>query len=151
MASSFWSNSLLTDEMDSETIEKTLEQDTEKTERVAIKHSVPTEETHELAVDVYETDERVYVVAPLAGVKSTDLEISVNEDQVLVKGLRKNPFEEHADKLYSSECFWGKFERRLTLPKSVDTRDISATFRNGILLIESPRITPTGSRKVKIN
>lgn len=142
MASSFWSNALIAD---------TAEERETTTQRIAIKHNIPTEETHELAVDIYETEDRVYVVAPLAGVKSSDLEISVNEDHIHIRGNRRNPFEEHSDKLYSSECFWGKFERRLTLPKSVDTRDVSATFRNGILLLEAPRIAPAGERKIKIN
>lgn len=141
MASSFWSNALLSDPVE----------ERETTQRIAIKHNIPTEETHELAVDIYETEDRVYVVAPLAGVRSTDLEISVNEDHIHIRGNRRNPFEDHNDKLYSSECFWGKFERRLTLPKSVDTRDVSATFRNGILLLEAPRIAPAGERKIKIN
>lgn len=142
MVTSFWSNRLVTEEE---------EMQTEAPQRVAIKHNIPTEETHELAVDIYETEDRVYVVAPLAGVKSSDLEISVDADQLFVRGMRRNPFEEYNDKLYSSECFWGKFERKLTLPSSVDTRSLSATFRNGILLIEAPRVAPSGVRRIHVN
>lgn len=123
----------------------------EKPKRVAIKHDIPTEATHELAVDIYETDEKLYIVAPMAGVKVSDLEIAVNENNLTVKGNRKNPFAEHSDTLYSSECFWGNFERKLSLPSSVDTRDMSASYRNGILLIEAPRIAPSGLRRISVS
>ncbi|MBT4936756.1 Hsp20/alpha crystallin family protein, partial [Candidatus Peregrinibacteria bacterium] len=112
---------------------------------------IPAEETHELAIDIYETEDKIYIVAPLAGVKSKDISINIDESTVHIKGSRTNPFEEHENKLYSSECFWGKFERKFTLPNSVDTRDISATFRNGILLLETSRIAPSGQRKITIH
>lgn len=146
MASSFWSSTLTGDD-DTSTISDEIVQD----DHIAIKRSIPSEETHELAIDIYETEERVYVVAPLAGVKSKDISISIDEATVHIKGSRINPFEEHENKLYSSECFWGKFERKFTLPNSVDTRDISATFRNGVLLIEASRIAPAGSRNISIH
>lgn len=142
MVSSFWSTSITDEEVTTTP---------SQTQRIAIKHSIPKEEVHELAVDIYETEDRVYIVAPLAGVRSTDIEITVNETQASIKGLRQNPFEEHESKLFTSECFWGKFERKFTLPSSVDTRDMTASFRNGILLIEAPRIAPSGVRRVKIN
>ena len=138
MVSSIWSNTLLKDEI-------------KKGKKVNIKHKIPTEETHELAIDIYETENRVFVVAPLAGVKSSDLEISVDESTIFIEGIRKNPFEDHSEFLYSSECFWGRFERKFTLPSFVDTRDMTATFRNGILLIEAVRIAPSGVKRIKIN
>ncbi|HPO06292.1 MAG TPA: Hsp20/alpha crystallin family protein [Candidatus Gracilibacteria bacterium] len=146
MLSNFWSAAL-----EAETDEKGVETNVPK--KVTIKHQVAEkeEEVQELAVDIYTTEDRIYIVTPLAGVRSPDLEIGVDENVVTISGIRRNPFEEQKEAMYSSECFWGKFERKLSLPAYVDTRDISATFRNGILLIEAPRIAPAGNRRVKIN
>ncbi len=142
--SNFWNSAITKDEEDIKT--------DNHPQRVTIKHKViPSEEAHELAIDIYETEDKIYIVAPIAGVKGTDIEILIEEDVAFIKGNRKNPFKEYEESLYSSECFWGNFERKFTLPKSVDTREISATFRNGILLIEAPRISPAGVKKIKIN
>jgi len=141
MASSFWNTALSSDETSVEAPHK-----------ISIKQqNIPQEEVHELAVDIYETEEKIYIVVPLAGVQSRDINISIDEDVLNVQGIRRNPFEEHESALYSSECFWGKFERQLTLPSSVDTRRMSASFRNGILLVEAERTSPSGSRSIKIS
>lgn len=165
MSSTFWNN-ILADENDtnkendffsksfndsSGTQQQTVSQQHAKT--IPIKHEPPSnsESIHELAIDIYQTEDRIYIVIPLAGVRSSDIEISVNEQTINIKGKRKNPFEDHLETLYSSECFWGNFERTFTLPSSTDTRAMSSTFRSGILLIEAPRVAPSGVRLIKIN
>ena len=125
--------------------------DDKKSNSQTIGGSSSDEETHELAIDIYQTSNRVYIVAPIAGVKSNELEIGVNEGVVVIKGERKNPFREHNKYLYTNECFWGKFERSFTLPSYVDTRNMSANFRDGMLLIEASRVAPSGMKLIKIN
>ncbi len=123
-----------------------------KVSKVKVKNEGKTQEpSHELAIDVYETETNVFVVVPLAGVKSADLDVVINENVIHITGERKNPFEEYEDKIYSSECFWGKFERKFTLPTSVDTRNMMATFRNGILLVEADRVAPSGVKRLAIS
>ena len=146
MPSSFWNNTL-TEEKNTGNIENNFIPE----ERIHIKRNIPTEDMHELAIDIYESDDKIHIIAALAGVKSKDISISIDAETIFISGSRTNPFKEYEDKLYSSECFWGKFERKFTLPSSADTRNISATFRNGILLIEASRITPAGERQIIIH
>lgn len=141
MASSFWTNTLSKD------FEKISESSGEK---VRISHK-EMEEIHELAIDIYEGIEYVSVVVPIAGVQASDIEISVDENIVKIKGNRKNPYDEISNQLYSGECFWGSFSREFSLPSSVDTREMQASFRNGILFIKAPRIAPSGIRRIQIN
>ncbi|PCI24115.1 hypothetical protein COB57_05990 [Candidatus Peregrinibacteria bacterium] len=151
MASSFWMSSLLKEDKDSNTSQEVETKETELVERVPVHQKDAQEEiSHELAIDIYEREDRVFVVVPIAGVKQSDVYISVGGMVVTIEGERKNPFAEHKASLYSSECFWGKFERSFTLPSFVDTREMQATIRNGILLIEAQRISPSGVRKVHI-
>ena len=140
MPKPFWSQMVSQDENDV----------VSQPERVAVKRSHADEDIHELAIDIYEKEDKVLVVVPLAGVKATDIDIIVDGDSICIKGMRNNPFEELSPYLYSTECYWGQFERRFALPSYTDTRDLSATFRNGILLLEASRIAPGGARKIHI-
>jgi HSP20 family protein len=145
MASSFWTNNL------SEKLEQIKSSEDKKVMRVAIKNqSKKTDDIHELALDIYETEEKVYILAPIAGVNNEDIEIEVDENTLIIRGTRKNPFYEENESLYLSECYWGDFERKITLPSSVDTRDMNAYFKNGILYIEAFRIAPSGKRRILV-
>ena len=122
-------------------------------ERVAIqrKNTNTVDNIHELAIDIYEMETQVFIVAPLSGVSASDIEIQIDNETLFISGHRENPFAEHEKNLFLSECFWGKFERKITLPASVDTRSMQATFKKGILFIEAERLAPSGVRKIHIN
>ena len=148
MITNFWNDEVEQDKNEKLSWKLTLS----KVKKVKIKQeNSKIEASHELAIDVYETETNVFVVVPLAGVKSADLDVVINENVIHITWERKNPFDEYSDKLYSSECFWGKFERKFTLPTSVDTRNMMATFRNGILLIEADRVAPSWVKRLSIS
>jgi len=73
------------------------------------------EEEGRLTVDVYQTDDEIVIVAPVAGVSPDDIDISLSGDMITIKGKREmNPKENEVDYLYQ-ECFWGSFSRTIIL------------------------------------
>lgn len=104
----------------------------------------------QLAIDVYQTDDSVVVKAPIAGVKPEDLEISINDDSVSVKGQRKEEKEITTDNYLCQECYWGSFSRTYNLPVAVDSEKAKAGLKNGILVITIPKLEKSKRRILKI-
>ncbi|KKQ21554.1 hypothetical protein A2999_02505 [Candidatus Wolfebacteria bacterium RIFCSPLOWO2_01_FULL_38_11] len=104
----------------------------------------------QLAVDVYFTPVGFIIEAPVAGIKSEDIDISITSDSVVIKGKRKKEERvETKDYLYS-ECFWGRFSRSIILPEEIDADKSHATFKNGVLKIVLPKINRSKSKKIKV-
>jgi HSP20 family protein len=108
------------------------------------------EEEGQLAVDAYQDDDNVYIKAPIAGVKVEDLEISITDEVVSVKGTRRNEAEISRDSYFVQECYWGAFMRSYILPVSVDASKAEARLRDGILTIVIPKQERTKTRVLKV-
>lgn len=104
----------------------------------------------ELAVDVYQTPTEIVVKAPLAGVSEDDVDITVQPDQVSIKGERKEEREVAEDNYHARECYWGSFSRSVTLPTEVNPDGAKATFKKGILTIRLPKSKKSQTVKLKI-
>lgn len=107
----------------------------------------------QLALDVFQTADEIVVVAPIAGVKSNDVSITVtdDEDKVLtIQGKRAFHFAVDSADYFTQECFWGNFSRSIILPESVDTTKVSASFQDCILTIRVPKVEKIRTRMVKI-
>ncbi len=108
------------------------------------------EEEGQLAVDAYQDDENVVIKAPIAGVNIEDLEISITDEVVTVKGQRRNEQEIDRSNYFVQECYWGGFMRSYILPVSVDAAKAEAFLRNGILTIKIPKQEKTKTRVLKV-
>ncbi len=100
----------------------------------------------ELAVDVYSTDKEIVIQSAVAGVKSNDLDISVEDDMVIIKGKRSNPSQDENKKYFFQECYWGKFSRKIIIPDEIDPSRIDAAVKEGVLMIRIPKIIREKSR-----
>ena len=89
----------------------------------------------ELAVDVYETDKEVVIQSAVAGVRPEELDISVEEDVVTIRGVRKNPTAKEKKQYMHEECFWGPFSRQIFLPEEVDVKNVEAIMADGVLTL----------------
>src|SRR5437899_898303 len=104
-------------------------------------------------LDMYETDTALVVKMELAGVRPNRLNISLSGDDRLltISGERTEPQEEHRDRIrcYHLEIYFGAFEREIMLPAGVpfDRDNISATYKDGFLLISLPKISRPHSEK----
>lgn len=103
----------------------------------------------ELAVDVYQTEEEIVLLAPIAGVSTEELNISLERDVLTIEGERKRPVEEVGEYLIQ-ECYWGRFARKVIIPVEINPEKISAEFKNGILTIRMPKIAREKKRKILI-
>ncbi len=104
----------------------------------------------ELTVDVYQTDEEIIIQSAVAGVKPEDLDISIENDMVTIKGMRKKTFEEEKKNYFYQECYWGRFSREIIAPVEIDGPRAKATMKNGILTIRIPKIEREKKRKIVI-
>jgi len=110
-----------------------------------------TEEEGELAVDLYETPTELVLQAIIGGVKINDLDISITNDMITIKGVRVKKDDEKIEKVYYKECFWGPFSRVLILPKEINADEVKATLKNGFLTVRLPKLEKTKEKIVKIS
>ena len=108
------------------------------------------DEEGQLAVDVYETSAAIVVISIIGGVKVEDVNISVANDVLTLKGVRERIDEAQENNYFVSECFWGPFSRSIILPVEVDTDGVKATMKNGILKVVLPKLTGAKTKKIKI-
>jgi len=99
-----------------------------------------------VAVDIYEQDGYYIIKAPIAGVRLSDLDIEVNENVLTIRGSRKQTDDIPTDQYYLQECFWGPFSRNVTLPCTIDSRKVKATFNKDCIL----KILVPKEEKIKI-
>jgi HSP20 family protein len=104
----------------------------------------------QLALDIYQTPTQIVIVAPIAGVKLDDIDVSVTEDVLTIKGKRYLEFDIAEEDYFTQECFWGDFSRSIVLPASVDTSKISASFKDAVLKISIPKVERVKTRIVRI-
>ncbi|HPC30872.1 MAG TPA: Hsp20/alpha crystallin family protein [Candidatus Paceibacterota bacterium] len=110
-----------------------------------------TEEEGELAVDLYETPTELVLQAIIGGVKINDLDISITNDMITIKGVRVKKDDEKIEKVYYKECFWGPFSRVLILPKEINADEVKATLKNGFLTVRLPKLEKTKEKIVRIS
>ncbi|MFA6553714.1 MAG: Hsp20/alpha crystallin family protein [Patescibacteria group bacterium] len=95
----------------------------------------------QLAVDVYQTNEDIVIKSTIAGVRPEDIDISINNDMVTVRGKRDKDHEVTDENYYYRECYWGGFSRSIILPCEVKVDRIKASMKNGVLTIILPKAT----------
>ncbi len=105
----------------------------------------------QLAVDVYETVKDVVIKAPIAGVSGDDIDITVTDEIVIIRGERKEVKEVDLGSYHAQECYWGSFSRTITLPKKGLADEAKADFARGILTIRVPKAETNKLRKLKVS
>jgi HSP20 family protein len=101
-------------------------------------------------IDVVESKDKVIVNAELPGMKPDEVELSVDEGVLTIKGERKFSEEVKEENLHRIERAYGYFERRISLPKTIDAEKISATYTDGVLRIELPKVEESKPKQIPI-
>jgi HSP20 family protein len=105
----------------------------------------------QLAVDVYQTKDKIVIKAPIAGVKPEDIDVAISEDVVTIRGDRKDEFAVEKDNYYVQECFWGSFSRSVILPTSTVAEKAEASLKDGVLTIQIPKVVQEDKiKKIKV-
>ena len=109
------------------------------------------EDEGQLAIDVYQTEDMLVIIAPIAGVSQDNLEIAITDEIVSIRGTRAQLEPIPSENYFIQECYWGSFSRSYVLPVAVDPDAATATLQDGILTLRLPRIEKSKTRIVKIN
>lgn len=129
-----------------------LEQETENTdEQKKSDDWLETEAPGQLAVDVYQTKEDVIVVAPVPGVSKDDLDLSIVESTLTVRGTRKQEEEVRTSDYLVQECYWGEFSRSIILPVQVKEDEAEAELKDGMLKVKMPKTEQDKVKKISIS
>jgi len=103
----------------------------------------------QLAVDVYETKEKLVVKARTAGVNKADLDVSISDGILTISGTLTSG-EEEVEQWHLQECYWGDFSRTLALPVQVKEEEVEAVLKDGVLTIGFTKIKQEHARKIEI-
>lgn len=104
----------------------------------------------QLTIDVYQTENDIVIKSTIAGVKPEDLDVSINNDMVTIKGERSNEEVVDHTNYYYQECYWGSFSRSVLLPVDVIPEKADASLKNGILTIRLPKADTTKTKKIQV-
>jgi len=102
------------------------------------------------SVDVAETDSEIIVKADVPGVSKDDIDITVDSNQLIIGGDKKQETEEKGKNFYHMERRYGSFRRVFGLPSTADTDKIRAGFDNGVLTVTIPKTEVAKGRKIEI-
>jgi len=108
------------------------------------------EEEGQLTVDVYQTDDEIVIKSTIAGVTADDLDISITNDMVTIKGSRSSEEKIKQPDYYYQELYWGAFSRSVILPEEIDADNAKASMKNGVLTIRLPKLAKSRTKKIKI-
>ena len=105
----------------------------------------------QLTIDVFQNEDEIIVQSTIAGVSDKDLDISVTNDMVTIKGSRMPEIKIKPSDYYYQELYWGPFSRSIILPVDIDADSAKASMKNGILTIKLPKIDKVRMKKLKIS
>lgn len=110
------------------------------------------EDIWQIALDILETDYDIFIVAPIAWVDLSDINITLNKSVLTIEWEREKPNSIYNRDfiLRNSECFWWKFIRNVILPENLDFDKIKATMDNNLLVITIPKLK-FNNYNIKIN
>ncbi len=128
------------------------EQELKVQEKQEVQHSGETTKPEKYfvpAVDIFETDKQVTVVAEMPGVSGEGVDILLEDDVLTIKGS-KQPEEQTAGRILLQEYETGHYLRRFTVSEAIDQEKIEAAMNDGLLTVVLPKTTPAQPRKIEV-
>lgn len=104
----------------------------------------------QLSIDVFQTPTSIVVKSTIAGVKPGDVDISINNDMLTIRGKREIQEKIAEENYLIKECYWGGFSRSIILPVEVDAEKIEASLDNGILTVTLPKAKNAKQISIKV-
>jgi HSP20 family protein len=103
------------------------------------------------AVDIYEDEKRIVLKLEVSGIPEKDLDVTVENNTLVVKGERKFEKEEKEENFHRIERRYGSFSRAFTLPTTVEAENIDAKYENGVLKLELKKKPEAQPKQIKVN
>jgi len=104
-----------------------------------------------MAADIRVDDDRLVVRLEAPGMNREDLHIDVDRDRLCIWGEKRVDSETHDGDFHLVQCAYGSFRRDLVLPQSVDAEQATASYRDGVLRIEIPRLDRGRGRRIVVH
>jgi HSP20 family protein len=104
----------------------------------------------QLAVDVYETKEKLMVKGRVAGVNKADLDVSISDNTLTIRGTLDAGEEDGVENYFLQECYWGEFSRSIVLPVPVKEEEIEAMLKDGVLTISFAKVKQDTVKKIEV-
>ena len=106
----------------------------------------------QLAVDVYETADKLVVKARTAGISKSDLDVSISDNILTISGILSGGEDEQTTRWHIQECYWGEFSRTIALPVQVreDEDSVRAELKDGVLTITFEKEKTEAPKKIEI-
>lgn len=108
------------------------------------------EQEGQLTVDVFQDDTNIIVQSTVAGVSPDDLDVSITNDMITIRGQRHHTYKVDPADYFYQECYWGTFSRSIILPVEIDSDRAEAKIKNGILTIRIPKANTAMTRKLEV-
>ncbi len=102
-------------------------------------------------LDIYETTEKIYIIAEVAGVNKEDMELEINPRAVRIFGRRISAPPAENGRYRLAEIQYGPFERVLYLRSPVETETVTARYKNGFLYVELTKMPHQEKQKIPIS
>ena len=103
------------------------------------------------AVDVYEDEHKVTLKLEVPGVNQQDLDVQIEKNTLTIRGERKFEQEEKEENFQRIERRYGSFSRSFTLPNTIDTESVNASYEHGVLKIELAKREEAKPKQIKVN
>jgi HSP20 family protein len=102
------------------------------------------------SVDIAETENEITLRAELPGVDPKDLDITVTADRITISGEKKETVDRSEQNFHHKEIRSGKFARSFSFPAGVDTQQVNAEHKNGVLTVKLKKSQQSSGRKVEV-
>lgn len=104
----------------------------------------------QLAVDVYETKDKLVVKARTAGVNKNELDVSIADNTLSIRGTLSAGNEDDVENYFVQECYWGEFSRSIALPVPVKEDEVEALLKDGVLTISFKKLKQDTIKKIQV-
>jgi HSP20 family protein len=102
------------------------------------------------ALDVEETEDNITVSAEVPGMDKNDIEITVTNGVLTLRGEKREETEEGEGQYHRVERRYGRFERAIPLPDYADQENIDATYHNGVLTLDIPKTEKAKPKQIEV-
>lgn len=102
------------------------------------------------SIDVKEGEKEITVRAELPGMEEKDIDVSLVNNSLTIRGEKKEEKEEKGKDYWRRETSYGSFSRTIPLPDEIDTEKVDAHFKNGVLTINIPKLESSSQKHKKI-
>jgi HSP20 family protein len=101
-------------------------------------------------IDVLEDKDKLIVKAEVPGFRREDLDVSMQENNLMISGERKSDEERKDGEFFRSERFYGRFHRSIPLPYAVEVEQIQAQYRDGVLTVTLPISDRAKAKQIEV-